>query len=125
MVRRSGVGAPRRSGALPYAADPETTSVVSQRVGLARDALRKRSDAAIIADDHGIPQSLPACQTDAQALAFEVCSKSGLGELELAKIMRVARTIADLAGIAVLARHHVAEACFHRSAFRRMSVHPS
>jgi magnesium chelatase family protein len=61
------------------------------------------------ADGNALDRTLCA-ESDARELAERAAEKLGLSARGFTRTLRVARTIADLAGAAAVARHHVAEA---------------
>jgi magnesium chelatase family protein len=99
----------------------ETSAQVLERVQAARDRQLPRPDQDAL-NAHLPPRALPkVCEPDAKGrqlldTAFE---RLGLTIRETGIILRVARTIADLAGTETTGAPHVAEAIQYRSLARR------
>ena len=105
---------PASAAELARAPAGEASAVVAARVARARAAQRARyGDAGPTsnaeADSRGV-QLVP----EAQALAEQAMDKLRLSPRGYTRVLRVARTIADLAGAAVVQRLHVAEALAFR-----------
>ena len=102
---------------------PETSAVVRQRVLAARDRQRVRyRDSAAYANAHLSAAELKIyCRADDEALALleraaTAIALSGRGQ---ARMLKLARTIADLEDCEAIAAHHIAEALQFRGATTR------
>jgi magnesium chelatase family protein len=96
---------------LSRVATGETSVAVAARVGAARARQRGRGEGLINAEaDVG---GLALCET-ARALAEQAADKLRLSPRGYARALRVARSIADLAGAETIQRAHVAEALSYR-----------
>jgi magnesium chelatase family protein len=97
----------------------ETSAVVRQRVQAARDLAQERFRAVNLRCNAEIQsaQLRQWCQMDGptQKLLEGAILKLGLSVRASDRILKVARTIADLAGEATLQGHHVAEAIQYRT----------
>jgi magnesium chelatase family protein len=97
----------------------ETSAVVRQRVQAARDLAQERFRAVNLRCNAEIQsaQLRQWCQMDGptQKLLEGAILKLGLSVRASDRILKVARTIADLAGEATLQAHHVAEAIQYRT----------
>ena len=105
---------PASAAELARAPPGEKTAAVAARVAHARDAQRARYGANgpmcnAEADSRGV-QLVP----DAQTLAEQAMEKLRLSPRGYTRVLRVARSIADLAGAPVVLRQHVAEALAFR-----------
>jgi magnesium chelatase family protein len=79
----------------------------------ARDLQRSRSDAGVTnaeADPHAMDLAI-----EARALAEQAAERLHLSARGFTRTLRVARTIADLAGVATIRRQDVAEALAFRA----------
>jgi magnesium chelatase family protein len=105
---------PATAAELARAPQGESTEAVAARVARARGAQRARygEDGPLCNAevDHAAIQLAP----DAQALASQAMEKLRLSPRGYTRVLRVARSIADLAGAAVVGRVHVAEALAFR-----------
>ena len=92
----------------------ETSAVVAARVARARVAQRARyGEDGALCNAEADPQTV-ALAADAQALASQAMDRLRLSPRGYTRVIRVARTIADLVGAATVQRVHVAEALAYR-----------
>ncbi|WP_372619511.1 YifB family Mg chelatase-like AAA ATPase [Falsiroseomonas sp.] len=91
----------------------ETTAAVAARVAAARERTRARGGARCNAEA-GWEELQPTLDADALALLETAAARLRLSTRGQVRALRVARTIADLAGAARVARAHVAEALAFR-----------
>jgi magnesium chelatase family protein len=102
---------------------PEDTATIAQRVAVARERQRARQgrlNARLEADDVS-----RACDADeaARELLGRAMRRLGLSARAYHRVLRVARTIADLDRVASVLASHVAEAITLRQLDRR-ATHP-
>ena len=101
----------------------ETSAVVAARVAAARDVQQSRSKK--LALNASLPdaelQEVAAPDAEGAALLTRACESLGLSARAYTRILRVARTLADLDGGGGVARRHVAEAI----SFRRREDQPT
>ena len=92
----------------------ENTATVSARVARAREAQTERASAtnAALADAELGAVATP--DAEGTALLTRACEALGLSARAYMRILRVARTLADLDGADAVARRHVAEAISFR-----------
>ena len=88
----------------------ESSAIVASRVHQARTLQTQRGDSS---NAEANPALIPLSEA-ARALAEQACDRLRLSPRGHTRVLRVARTIADLAGIAVVQRQHVAEALAFR-----------
>jgi magnesium chelatase family protein len=101
------------------AAKPEGTAVVALRVAVARGRQHSRqgkSNSRLVADE--LAQSC-ALDAPAHALLARAMRQLGLSARAYHRVLRVARTIADLAASPAVTMQHVAEAITLRQLDRR------
>jgi magnesium chelatase family protein len=95
----------------------ERTAAVATRVAAARAAQDIRHPGALNADLVGAAlDEVAAPDDEGRALLAQVADRIGLSARGYHRILRVARTIADLAGEEAVRRPHVAEAVSYRLA---------
>ncbi|MBR0651536.1 YifB family Mg chelatase-like AAA ATPase [Roseomonas terrae] len=94
----------------------ETSATVAARVQVARDAQRTRwgEDGPRNNAEAEIGQLIPLLDADAEALVETAATRLRLSSRAHVRTLRVARSIADLAGNATIRRAHVAEALAFR-----------
>ncbi|UWQ99136.1 YifB family Mg chelatase-like AAA ATPase [Rhodobacteraceae bacterium S2214] len=99
--------------------DGESSAVIAARVAAARDVQSQRfADAAgvrVNAEAEGrVLEQVATPDTEGRALLVKVAERFGLSARGYHRVLRVARTIADLAGETDVRRPHVAEAVSYR-----------
>ena len=102
---------------LDLPASGDTSATVAARVTRARKAQADRADGAprLNADLEGEElERIAAPDAEGRALLIKVADRFGLSARGSHRVMRVARTIADLEGEASVLRHHIAEAAGFR-----------
>lgn len=100
---------PVSSAELSRAPPGEASAPVAARVARARDRQRERGSTNAEADVGTFN-----LQPDARTLAEQAGERLRLSARGFTRVLRVAQTIADLAGVNVVARAHVAEALAYR-----------
>ena len=100
-------------------APAEPSSEIKKRVDAAREIQRKRfgGDSTLVNARMGVKEMRASCVLDAESdkLMKDAFEALGLSARSYDRILRVARTIADLAGSESIAPEHVAEAIQFRS----------
>ncbi len=109
---------PASAAELARAPAGESSEAVAGRVARARAAQRARYGKDGPANNAEVDTRDLALAAEAQTLAEQAMEKLRLSPRGYTRILRVARTIADLAGAQVVGRAHVAEA----RAFRHRGV---
>ncbi len=104
---------------LDLPSDGDTSGVIASRVSAARGLQRKRfsdhTDVSVNADAEGsLLSQIATPDAEGRALLTQVAERFGLSARGYHRVLRVARTIADLAGEAEVRRPHVAEAVSFR-----------
>ena len=109
----------------------ETSEVIRARVNRARNFARERCEAAVAKDarmpmiyknaDMSTPHLTAFCKLDSEASSVlrAAYEKMGLSARGYDRLLRVARTIADLAGSEDIKKHHIAEAIQLRTLDRK------
>ncbi|WP_420862735.1 YifB family Mg chelatase-like AAA ATPase [Algirhabdus cladophorae] len=102
-------------------ADGDTSAQIAQRVMQARDIQTQRFEGhdhmRVNADAEGaVLEDIATPEPAGKELLLKVAEKFGLSARGYHRVLRVARTIADLDGAAVIARPHIAEAVGFRLA---------
>ncbi len=104
---------------LQLPADGETSQTIAERVATAWQTQRERyadiPNVTLNSEAHGdvLEQAVPLDAPSKQLIAA-VADRFGLSARGFHRILRVARTIADLAGVEVVTETHVAEAVSYR-----------
>lgn len=99
--------------------DGESSAVIAARVAAARDVQSQRfanaADVRVNAEAEGrVLEQVATPDTEGRALLVKVAERFGLSARGYHRVLRVARTIADLAGETDVRRPHVAEAVSYR-----------
>lgn len=99
--------------------DGESSAVIAARVAAARDVQSQRFadavDVRVNAEAEGrVLEQVATPDTEGRALLVKVAERFGLSARGYHRVLRVARTIADLAGETDVRRPHVAEAVSYR-----------
>ncbi|WP_420402967.1 YifB family Mg chelatase-like AAA ATPase [Nisaea sp.] len=113
---------PVSARALAAPLETEPSAAVAGRVARARQMQRRRFDTAGVETLHRINAALEGKlleqaarpEREGQALMEEAARRLSLSARGYHRILRVARTIADLEGAETVQRHHVAEALAYR-----------
>ncbi len=102
---------------------PETSSVVAGRIAAARERRRSRAGDLANVRLHGrLLRAACAMEAVAEARAVLLAEREGLSGRGMDRLLRVARTIADLAGDAAVGPAHLDEAARFRSPVDRMTL---
>lgn len=103
-------------GELNRAPAGEASATIARRVQAARDAQRARwgEDGPRNNAEAAIGQLIPLLEAEAETLVETAATRLRLSSRAHVRALRVARTIADLAGCATIRRAHVAEALAFR-----------
>jgi magnesium chelatase family protein len=99
-------------------ADAETSAQIKQRVDTARDVQRRRFDSPVMSNARMGPREMEkycALTPEGEALMKDAFQSLGLTARSYDRILRVARTIADMAGAEEIAPEHLAEAVQYRT----------
>lgn len=107
---------------LKMPANGESSSTIAARVGSARDIqanrYREHPDVLVNADIEGnLLETVTQPEADAQTLLERAAERYALSARGYHRILRVARTIADLDGADTISRTHVAEAISYRVSY--------
>ena len=102
---------------LDLPASGESSAEVAARVATARAVQQKRMEGQLNADAEGaVLEEVATPDADGKALLIRVAERFGLSARGYHRVLRVARTIADLDGATAVRRGHVAEAVSYRLA---------
>jgi magnesium chelatase family protein len=104
---------PASAAELARAPNGEASATVAARVARARAAQRERYGGGPCVNAEADPRHI-ILHPDAQRLAGEAMDRLRLSPRGYTRVLRVARSIADLAGVETVARAHVAEALAFR-----------
>jgi magnesium chelatase family protein len=105
---------PASASELARAPSGEASVVVAARVARARAAQRARYGESGPVSNAEVDHQKITLVAEAQALASQAMDRLRLSPRGYTRVLRVARTIADLAGAAIVGRVHVAEALAFR-----------
>lgn len=105
---------PTAPAELSRAPPGEASAAVAARVGRARAAQRDRYGLEGAATNAEAGMDALVLEAEARALAEQAAERLRLSARGFTRVLRVARTIADLAGVAVVRRGDVAEALAYR-----------
>jgi magnesium chelatase family protein len=117
---------PIATAELAHAPTGEQSELVAGRVALARAAQRLRLDGSGVATNAEAELAFLSATGEARKLAEQAADKLRLSARGFTRTLRVARTIADLAGAAAIRRQDVAEALAfrHRTAGHHPTLSP-
>jgi magnesium chelatase family protein len=105
-------------------ATAEPSAKVAERVEKARERQRQRYEAAGVPDIFTNAAASPTLieklvdpDKESQALLLQAAERFNLSARAYHRVLKVARTLADLAGVEKVARPHIAEALSYRLNF--------
>jgi magnesium chelatase family protein len=109
--------------ALMAGPEPESSAAVAARIARARDTQRGRGDGRLNGRVSGRQlRTICALNRLTQRRAIELADLDGLSGRGTERLLRVARTIADLAGEAAVGANHLEEAARYRSPAARLAA---
>jgi magnesium chelatase family protein len=109
--------------ALMAGPEPESSAVVAVRIARARDVQRRRGDGRLNGRVSGRQlRAIAALNMVTKRRAIDLAELDGLSGRGTERLLRVARTIADLAGEAAVGVDHLEEAARFRSPAARRTA---
>ena len=105
---------PASAAELARAPPGEASSTIAARVARARTAQRQRYDESGPINNAEVDSREVALAPEAQGLAEQAMDRLRLSPRGYTRVLRVGRTIADLAGVPIVGRIHIAEALAFR-----------
>jgi magnesium chelatase family protein len=109
---------------LDLPADGDTSAIIAERVAAARNIQEKRfvghPNARVNADAEGhLLDEIATPDDEGRALLVKIAERFGLSARGYHRVLRVARTIADLEGVKNVRKPHIAEAVSYRLAMSK------
>jgi len=106
---------------LVAAVEPESSAPVAARIARARDRQRRRGEANGRLRGRALG-SICGLRPDTRRRVIALAERERLSARGTDRLLRVARTIADLEGVDLVARHHLDEAARFRAPVDRMAL---